>query len=1483
MGRIRKRVIRIFVSSTFSDMTLERNGLQQYVFPGLQTLCAEGGFEFEAIDLRWGVSQEASHDQRTMRICFEELRRSQEVSPRPNFIILLGDRYGWRPLPEEISALEFEILASAAIGRAERDLLLRWYRRDENAIPRVHCLQPRSGELAEFRDPQPWNEVERQLRELIDRSLPDLRSAGLPGEGPDGVIPATLKFTASATEQEIWRGALAIPDAHEHVFALFRNLGNLEGLQSATDRPGFVDADASGHIDRGAWTAQQSLKAAIRDHIGGKQILVCDHIEWRDGRIADDHITEVCTFFRSNLETLVRRQMEEYQRPGPLAIERQEHRDFGERRTPEGTFVGREDALAAIRDYVSGPGGSVFVVHGDSGCGKTALLTEASRQIAAMCGETPILRLIGANAASTDIRSLLTGICRDVRHRTGDEGEPSGEFDDLVSEFRGHLTQGSHSPAPVVIMLDALDQLSDNDGARDLNWLPTTRLSENVRVIVSCLSDRGDEDPAGAPWRLMQRRQHPDPFRFLLGAFSTGESRGLLDRWLDEARRTLTEDQRRIVNARIDASPTCRQPLYLRMVFEAARLWPSWHKPAGIAADVPGLIRQLLDRLADEANHGPMLIERALCYLCCARHGLTEPEVRGVLRGDSRYFEHFLAHRFHELPERDPEQQQLPVAVWSRLYFDLAPYLVRRSAQGRDVLAFYHRQVGEEIRRQYLSDSETRSERHQVLADFFSERAVGPALGDDVSAPEGETPRPDLRALVELPWHLSRSGRYPELCRLLCRTTYVDARCCAIDVYGLLEDFELIPAPEPTPAQHVRTFVLERAQRLWNAPHAYPALLWHEGTDADRELLNTSGIRRPWIHTSRVALPEPPSAKGGDIHVHVRTQHEFARPSIGAVAGESGLAFVCSQLGRINIVDLERSQELPESVPVRSTRILRVAVRADAAFLAVAAEDSQVEIVRLNRNDRGLVTDAESVATLPLYLPEYEPPCLTFCGGQLWFQSDSRELTCCVFQDGRLETVPVTPGDLPPDAELSGCVPCGDRVVATFRCGTDTRVFLGDRRSLSGQLTLEQVDVVNVCPGERSSCVVALTDQRLAIFECRDGVLRATAETHCDARPQHVCATGGRVLWVDEVGRFHAWGPDDEVSIPISGSSPKFAGAQDWTAIGQGESALLTRAAVATLNVESGSSATQTVVQALYVGEDRRIDAIVHRDDGFWHTASDMDAAQLIVRETSPFAVYGRNNHNEVLSARLQGQGYRLDLSSGMPQLVTGVPGGISAIAGLPGGSFWLSQAGGQNYVCRADDVVEQTGHLKFHGVTGGSLHHLGEWIVWKMTCLHGKEVHESRDVLVFFRPDDSSGVPTYTGHAVLRVDHGMFASLACDHVRDRLLVVTQCSAESRATVVHGSVQAFMDGDEEASELPGVRERRIVHAGVDGAGKVLWLVGQSGTLFAVDAETWTLIDVLPARTPLTCLSGEGDAVAHLFDETAVADAAGQVYFVAVSR
>ncbi|WP_091940428.1 DUF4062 domain-containing protein [Propionivibrio dicarboxylicus] len=97
------RTIRIFVSSTFNDFLAEREALHREVFRGLKQHCESAGFEFQAVDLRWGISKEAARQHRTIDICLEEIRRCQRLPPKPNFIVLLGDRFGWQPIPARIA------------------------------------------------------------------------------------------------------------------------------------------------------------------------------------------------------------------------------------------------------------------------------------------------------------------------------------------------------------------------------------------------------------------------------------------------------------------------------------------------------------------------------------------------------------------------------------------------------------------------------------------------------------------------------------------------------------------------------------------------------------------------------------------------------------------------------------------------------------------------------------------------------------------------------------------------------------------------------------------------------------------------------------------------------------------------------------------------------------------------------------------------------------------------------------------------------------------------------------------------------------------------------------------------------------------------------------------------------------------------------------------------------------------------------------
>ncbi len=137
------RTFRVFVSSTFADLKAERDALQRHCFPRLRELCLRHGCRFQAVDLRWGVREEAALDQQTMRICLDEIARCQRTSPRPNFVVLLGDRYGWRPLPWQVPATEMDALRPLIRSAGDAALVDEWYRRDDNACPPAHVLEAR--------------------------------------------------------------------------------------------------------------------------------------------------------------------------------------------------------------------------------------------------------------------------------------------------------------------------------------------------------------------------------------------------------------------------------------------------------------------------------------------------------------------------------------------------------------------------------------------------------------------------------------------------------------------------------------------------------------------------------------------------------------------------------------------------------------------------------------------------------------------------------------------------------------------------------------------------------------------------------------------------------------------------------------------------------------------------------------------------------------------------------------------------------------------------------------------------------------------------------------------------------------------------------------------------------------------------------------------------------------------------------------------
>lgn len=56
-------------------------------YPHLKAYCQQKGFEFQIVDMRWGIRDEATNDHMTTEICLQEIANCQKYSAGPNFLV----------------------------------------------------------------------------------------------------------------------------------------------------------------------------------------------------------------------------------------------------------------------------------------------------------------------------------------------------------------------------------------------------------------------------------------------------------------------------------------------------------------------------------------------------------------------------------------------------------------------------------------------------------------------------------------------------------------------------------------------------------------------------------------------------------------------------------------------------------------------------------------------------------------------------------------------------------------------------------------------------------------------------------------------------------------------------------------------------------------------------------------------------------------------------------------------------------------------------------------------------------------------------------------------------------------------------------------------------------------------------------------------------------------------------------------------------
>ena len=658
---MRNRYIRFFISSTFADMAKERDILQS-LFARLSEEYAQKDWQIEAVDLHWGISQEAGFDNKTMQICKSEIKRCQQLSPRPNFIVLLGNRYGWTPLPETIP---YKIGKSLKMSTTEKRLFNRWYRLDENALPDgEYVLQER---LEQYRDAVTWfDEVEYPLSQMFLRNAARLKWKiwELIHHSNHTI---TKLFGESATAQEINIGALSVPDAKDHVIAYIRDLADIPDHQEKV------------FLEKGEKTIHklEKLKNELRQKLQKENIL-------------DVSINYSCYStkkydidFEHEIEKKIRRVIEnaiaDYD---STTATTEDEIHLGIAAEEAKGFVGREKELSDIHQYIIDSNEHrPLWIKGPSGSGKSALLAKVIEQhrdthniICRFCGRTP------NTLYSSDLNFIADSWVND-------------------KYFKEH-------EKPILIVLDALNQLDDKSNLRfaSLEWLNKKHLN-NIKIIVSTTDE-------------VKYSQQP-PFLKVYKLSDMGvDSVPLVTNILNKADRTLTKSQYASLQFVIDASDN--SAIYLHILGHYLKTKASWEIIEDNCSDIVYLVNNYLKHLTLPERHGQELVGEALGLLTKERIGLSDKEMLDLLSRNKYVKNAVEANSFHQIETLEGEWR-LPSVLWSRLRYELSPFLRTYASPAGQVTTIFHDELKTIFTAIYLYEPAQKADIASQLFHYYKE------------------------------------------------------------------------------------------------------------------------------------------------------------------------------------------------------------------------------------------------------------------------------------------------------------------------------------------------------------------------------------------------------------------------------------------------------------------------------------------------------------------------------------------------------------------------------------------------------------------------------------------------------------------------------------------------------------------------------------------------------------------------------------------
>ena len=463
------------------------------------------------------------------------------------------------------------------------------------------------------------------------------------------------KLKISVTSLEIAYGALLNEDKLKNTLFYFRNLSD--------NAPEYCKNEGENKEEH--TKKLEALKARIIERVGKDRVHTYN-VDYVDGRFIG--VDEFAYDLAEEIKKALEEEWKELEGLTPFQREIRLHRKFALDKSA--AFSSREGVIRSIRKRLDDGGESVLCLKASSGSGKSMLMSRLFCTLEAE-GENCLLLFCGLTSESNDAMDILRKtvyyleevLCLphvsesavtggEGASAVGRDGKAISEKDALRDRLEELCIKCDDEGKGVYVLIDAVDQLADDQNREELAFLPR-RACKSVKFIISCLPGL---DTLSYPVEGIR-------------AMDDGDKLLVVNKILESHGKSLEQAVIDKMLAHEDSgNPMFLSLLVQRLIMMDARDFDVINKNEGSMAAIterqlyiinncPGTLEEmsyaLLLEAGDRINSG--LTMRAAELLAVSRHGLRAEDLEELIGEDWLRidFSHFINYMSESFIRRD--------------------------------------------------------------------------------------------------------------------------------------------------------------------------------------------------------------------------------------------------------------------------------------------------------------------------------------------------------------------------------------------------------------------------------------------------------------------------------------------------------------------------------------------------------------------------------------------------------------------------------------------------------------------------------------------------------------------------------------------------------------------------------------------------------------------------------------------------------------